>query len=85
MSDPTSTKTNNGPFIVKTLAKFSQSITENLYEKANKQDKERILKMKYLYFEKGDKIKVFKSPKHGWWYGKLVRNYTDIFDETDSR
>jgi hypothetical protein len=73
------------PFVVRTLAKFSPSIIENLHEKANPEDKKRLLKMQYLYFDKGDKIKVLKSPSHGWWYGKLLKNFTDMFEETDSR
>lgn len=78
-------KKDNKPFIVKTLANFTQAVTENLYEKADKEDKKRILNMKYLYFKKGDKIKVLQAPAHGWWHGKLLRNYSDMFDQADSR
>lgn len=75
----------NAPFVVKALARFSSGVTENLYEKASEEDKKRIFKMRYLYFEKGDKIKVLRAPEHGWWYGKLLRNFADMFDQADSR
>lgn len=85
MATPPDPLPKTSPFVVKTLSKFTPSIIENLHEKATPEDKKRILKMKYLYFDKGAKVKVLKAHAHGWWYGQLLKTFSDMFDETDSR
>lgn len=75
----------NSDFLVRAIANFNEMVTENLFSKADEENKKRIRNMKYLYFKKGDFIKVINAHSHGWWFGKLINNYTDIFDEFDSK